>query len=71
MARHPKIVHEALEAKLRKVDSLIATTDWDYADAHAALDEHREVILDKMRVLAAGGQAALQSLCQLLKGPMG
>lgn len=61
MASKTKIVKKYLTQQLHRLDSMLATTDYDYEEARASYEEQREYVEEQLRVLDKGGIRALKA----------
>lgn len=61
MASKTKIVKKYLTQQLHRLDSMLATTDYDYEEARASYEEQKEYVEEQLRVLDKGGIRALKA----------
>jgi hypothetical protein len=61
MASKTKIVQKYLTQQLHRLDSLLATTDYDYDEARASYEEQKMYVEEQLQVLDKGGLRALKA----------
>ncbi len=61
MANKSKIVRKYLTQQLHRLDSLLATTDYDYEEARASYEEQKMYVEEQLQVLDKGGLRALKA----------
>ena len=61
MANKTKIVKKYLTQQLHRLDSMLATADFDYEEARASYEEQKEYVEEQLRILDKGGIRALKA----------
>ena len=61
MANKTKIIRKYLTQQLHRLDSLLATTDYNYDEALAAYEDEKMYVEEQLRVLDKGGLRALKA----------
>jgi hypothetical protein len=67
MANNIKIVRKHLTQQLHSLDSLLATTDYDYEDARASYEEQMMYVEEQLQVLDKGGIKALKAFRKMVQ----
>ena len=61
MANKTKIVRKYLTQQLHRLDSLLATTDYDYEEVRVSYEDQKMYVEEQLRILDKGGIRALKA----------